>query len=1620
MGKTKNKQRVKGNVQPASSSRAAEIIAASGTQIQTGSFAQLLGESPFSTLNSASTDIVDNTGGSNLDSELVLILKRLSKRDPITKLKALEDLETYLKNKDEDNYLVNVTGNWAKFFVKLAIDVDRRIRFSTFSCHLLIVSKIKKKIAPYLKEIIGIWIISLFDQSKDAAFNTEKHIEVLIFGQTEILSTIFEIIINKTPETLSDPRFISKEDMISKYSRVVTSSYYALAHLIDQIPEDSLSKVVQQYNGLLCNAKFWSNLTDQSALVRKSCYNLIKVLTNKWPKMVEDHLEMLTTIYLMSVLNDKDKSVYEELWNSLLVFTKYFPKSWLLASKRKAMLPKLFNFLRCACHGTVTISYPCILPLISNLPQELIDSDPKFYDEFFSNFWKGLSNPVIDRSNSGVFLQAYIECLMYYIFKLENSDDEKQKQIDLIENKFFKLIEMYLVDFKSSASFRTDQMRFCLGREISRFVLKFPNKDISDRFIQKLRDFIVGIIKSGIIPNSDSKEDKENDFKEFCQKLMDLLFYINSTINNEYKDENNVADNFVSPLVENIFQNVLSQCKEYGCSVGLSLLLSNIARDFSFVVLLKKDTNEELKKFLNITLLENISTIPTTCLDYLFELFSFYLFYIQESSDAIQLWINLVSNFDIKCSFDDNNLNKLLIDLTNKMLYQELEFDLRTKVENLLERALLSKVHILKSQTKIEIINILMKAISACALEFDFDETSTISKDIVFSILQMFSKLFKYEEFTEFFLDSDLIFAIWHIFELTFMKTHEYLDQDVTKNIQEYSQICWNQITDASNSHSRKEVIINNIIHQIKSSLLDIHFIASPTDFALRVTKLCSKFHEGDNAKVHEVIVKLLPDEKKWHELCEPFISVPIDSSFSCIDSMILPIIAENINENKELPSNCHWILLELLLMYVICSDNYRSRRSDHHLWDVSHVVESGYQGFREFLEEKDEDYDQIDNLSGLIEAAVRRANGNHSYWTRVLHILCSKVFEYSDISPKCAEEFFDVVTSESYSLNLTTRIAFILSLRPFVETSENFKDFQNKLIKNICNLESSQIFTLKDNKGWPYICLLNATITKDGNILLPPIRFLDLLESIQRWHDTTGSEPWMASNFIHIQVAIAKLLNFMMPSLKELSLFYWVFIFELVRNWLKNDICLELRYEAVHLSVHLINISSFIDQGSRISNDPRDITYDTRESQNLIEEYRVHNSELYNLLSLLLFQEKVNRYKLLSEQYLEYLDILSSACHHLPTSLLVEKKDEIYPLLLVPHEGIQKCAYKLLHVVIMKKALELSEQIEFSVESVIVQLDNGLLSVITDANNVSNLTDDAHKTFGYLLVWRLVFDQFENITFNYKSQITSHLKELDITSKLFDHIFETLGLVGTSAPYDLSKWDIREFYIEGFEIQLSTQIGFPLLCANLYYKALENIPLVVRSWWSECKKRQISVNVESYTEKYFSPIIIQDQLDMIQSEDVKSRLEDEKFSIRVARSSNEIIASYNIDEYIMELSIRMPNNFPLRQAEFGTLERMGTTNVTDLKWAKLPVQTVVNSQNGNMDMALNLFKNNIKLRFQGVDDCTICYSIVSLDDRSLPSKYCHTFRILPVVHFVEDCSNLRFFKTFVIVTDCN
>lgn len=129
---------------------------------------QLSSGSSFGGLDSDVVSVIRN-------GELSMIIKRLmSKRDTTTKIRALEDLEKWIKAHPEDDEAGSVAcqeaiGPWIKLYIKLTTDVDRRVRLMANNAHLLLVKRVKKKLAPYLKEVVAAWIGTFFDPTRDVA-----------------------------------------------------------------------------------------------------------------------------------------------------------------------------------------------------------------------------------------------------------------------------------------------------------------------------------------------------------------------------------------------------------------------------------------------------------------------------------------------------------------------------------------------------------------------------------------------------------------------------------------------------------------------------------------------------------------------------------------------------------------------------------------------------------------------------------------------------------------------------------------------------------------------------------------------------------------------------------------------------------------------------------------------------------------------------------------------------------------------------------------------------------------------------------------------------------------------------------------------------------------------------------------------------------------------------------------------------------------------------------------------------------------------------------------------------------------------------------------------------------
>lgn len=157
--------------------------------------------------------LIEDSFDSSLDSEFRVALKKLYKKDTLTKSKALEELKNLIETKSTEDCL-QILPYWSKSYTKLSLDNDRRIREQCQLNHERLCSRVTKNLAPYLKTIMPYWILAqsdshaptsrLAEQSFKNTFNEAKRPEVVFFARDEIINVLQDYLIVQTYKTLSD------------------------------------------------------------------------------------------------------------------------------------------------------------------------------------------------------------------------------------------------------------------------------------------------------------------------------------------------------------------------------------------------------------------------------------------------------------------------------------------------------------------------------------------------------------------------------------------------------------------------------------------------------------------------------------------------------------------------------------------------------------------------------------------------------------------------------------------------------------------------------------------------------------------------------------------------------------------------------------------------------------------------------------------------------------------------------------------------------------------------------------------------------------------------------------------------------------------------------------------------------------------------------------------------------------------------------------------------------------------------------------------------------------------------------------------------------------------------
>ncbi|CED83880.1 Predicted E3 ubiquitin ligase [Phaffia rhodozyma] len=599
--------------------------------------------------------------------------------------------------------------------------------------------------------------------------------------------------------------------------------------------------------------------------------------------------------------------------------------------------------------------------------------------------------------------------------------------------------------------------------------------------------------------------------------------------------------------------------------------------------------------------------------------------------------------------------------------------------------------------------------------------------------------------------------------------------------------------------------------------------------------------------------------------------------------------------------------------------------------------------------------------LAGLLGVAKSEED---IYAARVLRDLLAGVLFYSGANAEDAEKWL-MFGRTLQDKAPQSSVAITLATKDICLESTKLDRFQNELAADLTGLKASAVNT----KGLRALRLLAATAPppESSAIFLPELRATRLMQVLQEW--MTGDEEDLSEE---LDSRVAEMFLHLGPIVQN-DLSRFEFVFDL----------LEANLEAASWDDPAS--LPFLAHTLRLLAVVRDLAFANKA---LKEVWIKRKDASLDLVFNLFLSEKAGE---MSQPLSICRGLVVDLVDQLSINTLTP--DRFGPLCLLlndPSVDVQTTAHGLLKQMIERTTADLVVQVEVETDNEIdIKLPKELIETVVTSLELP-VADNPAKNFGILLGWDLIFSHFNGASLKIKSSYIEQLRNEELVAAVFIPTILTLLNVSETKIqlFDLAPWAVDEFIIDLYDPE--TPYASALFGAHLFYQALIVAPSLIRNWWSDQKDRQLSMAVSTFTSRFFSPVVIDHELSTLRDPDSMADLQDGDLTVKILPAVNEVNASYVVDEQPMEITVRLPSDYPLHGVEVRDVRRVG---VDERKWKAwlLAVQQVVTTRDGLVLDALTLFKRNVSLHFAGVTDCAICYSIISVTDRTLPTRQCRT-----------------------------
>ncbi|SSD58365.1 uncharacterized protein SCODWIG_00126 [Saccharomycodes ludwigii] len=1519
--------------------------------------------------------------GSLTSNDIILCFKSLLKRDDTTKEKALLDLKKIISDNGDNNSNPDVHSDitlllWTQIYAKLIVCDSKNIRVLSHEITCIFINCWNKKISKFLKDLIPILLSGVYDPENIVSKNciqfinfTFKHdlkkIQMLwkLF-MPQICKFIHEIVVSESQNTLSDEKYMSKDESMTRYNRLTVCAICMGSHLLKNFPDESLEN--EQFMECIESGILWdfikkSRLESAGAKIIQYLFTFISILYSntkyfKQPNISNsNNAKVFKTISkkifkLMGSISKGDAvlitPIINDLMNLLIIFTDGGEiEKQMFWDVDKTSKDRLVSFLSIGCANSSAFYYKQLYKLC-NKNVEILGI------EGWNRIWNDDLKLELERKGYGKLINDYF--IQFW-------------------NNYLKFVEQH--GGTTNCLVTPNILQTLKQRNISN------NKELTKEFLNYIS--FPAIIKEITHIEESMAGNEEEKFKDFTVYLKNLMSIACNDNNYDALLKNIFADNKNKFLLTKIAEIVLDNSQEIGSDTQGTIL------DFTSVLISELSAQ-------NFELISN----------FVAKISNSKLFPREDVTSIVHEYLTMVMGTS---TIDKEVVFPQILMLNNEILLLQKQ-TLMPLIDELIEKA--SSLENMKQVFELGLINesqlIRLYNNNADSQKNFFDLCRYLSSDLYISLILKTNFVFKAFEIEAFSIIDDIS---------PLVKGNNEVAEKVVSTITQYVSWFFDDETAAIFSPILRKIFVLNDV--CTKSFLDFDYHKKINTF---LPKLDYNLSLTSSLGVRIHLLQKDIEEACWqgerlvkiHELLN--YSIFFDRFLTSFPEYIkfehvyyLTIIKEILEDYNSISGKNHLVVMltekDTFEDQTVENSLYKRNACDFDFVTAIKILMDSTIGdnatplYAKLFDQKCSTVLQYYNSKILCKLLTNAAD-------------CVSFSQFSTIFldlDKFVGKIIRGKDTDDYSfLQLSS---LFISLRKFYSIDILGK-IRNMLAAELIESRTKEII----NSSYKILILLTCLLSVEepeedrGTVATFPIqaqRLNMVLGSINKWMD---NEEWYMDTFACIRICLLQFFNKLVVFGSNASSLKMM---EIVSRLLNDALTLcklhdtpyvyELRQYVVGIMYTILKHQDHlaIEYTDEFSEDDlltnlTDLCFISLpkhiDNQIDVNFFRGLNKVLTTFPITSIWPLEKNKPEIVQERYEKFVEFFQDPGFMDPSLIRINQVRIVCNL-------FQFYIRETQNINILDFELEKKENVESDGDDdnsngdkyTIPEFITNILREWDVYRYVDGYEEILSKTV-YTWVCLLLSDYFITSSYNLRQLYIGQSK--DLLFKVFNFISEECCYDFNVNPEEVSSYKLDDYFDNMNIVDISHECKHAMV--HTLFELFGNVGSVTSNWWLNLEDKTFKLDIEKFVSSQISSILIKRELECVTNEWTSPKRNNNKsdgehrLSIKTYPKLAEIKATYLIDEQKLEIAFKFPKNYPLLPVQVQGISRVG---VSEQKWKLWIVSTqrVITAMNGSIIDSLDLFSKNVELQFSGFEECAVCYSILHPIDRKLPSKTCPT-----------------------------